>query len=77
MLFKNSTIYTMEQDPFIGDFRVSHTRFSGWAKASRQSIFEVLSHDIDNEYAMAEFKTIQFCQLDECRDLRNSLTAAL
>ncbi len=22
MLFKNATIYTMEQEPFVGDFRV-------------------------------------------------------
>ena len=22
MLFKNATIYTMEQDPFVGDFKI-------------------------------------------------------
>ena len=28
MLFKNATIYTMEEDPFIGDFRVDKGVFT-------------------------------------------------
>ena len=28
MLFKNATIYTMEEDPFIGDFRVNKGVFT-------------------------------------------------
>lgn len=39
----------------FGDFRVIHTRFSRWAKSGVwQSIFEVLSQDSDNEYAMLD-----------------------
>lgn len=39
----------------FGDFRVVHTRFSRWAKAGVwQRVFEVLSHDSDNEYAMLD-----------------------
>ena len=37
----------------FGDFRVVHTRFSRWAKAGLwQKVFEVLSHESDNEYAI-------------------------
>ena len=28
MLFKNATIYTMEQDPFVGDFRIDKGVFT-------------------------------------------------
>ena len=28
MLFKNATIYTMEQEPFVGDFRVNKGIFT-------------------------------------------------
>ena len=28
MLFKNATIYTMEQDPFVGDFRIDKGIFT-------------------------------------------------
>ena len=28
MLFKNATIYTMEQEPFVGDFRVDKGIFT-------------------------------------------------
>ena len=28
MLFKNATIYTMEQDPFVGDFRIEKGVFT-------------------------------------------------
>lgn len=28
MLFKNATIYTMEEEPFIGDFRVDKGIFT-------------------------------------------------
>ncbi|WP_410487238.1 IS5 family transposase [Acinetobacter lwoffii] len=39
----------------FGDFRVVHTRFSRWAKTGVwQRVFEVLSHDSDNEYAMLD-----------------------
>lgn len=39
----------------FGDFRVVHTRFSRWAKAGVwQKVFEVLSHESDNEYAMLD-----------------------
>ena len=39
----------------FGDFRVVHTRFSRWAKAGLwQKVFEVLSHESDNEYAMLD-----------------------
>ena len=39
----------------FGDFRVVHTRFSRWAKTGGwQRVFEVLSHDSDNEYAMLD-----------------------
>ena len=27
MLFKNATIYTMEQDPFLGDFKIDNGVF--------------------------------------------------
>jgi len=39
----------------FGGFRVVHTRFSRWAKAGLwQKVFEVLSHESDNEYAMLD-----------------------
>ncbi|WP_427832926.1 IS5 family transposase [Acinetobacter pseudolwoffii] len=39
----------------FGDFRVVHTRFSRWAKTGVwQRVFEVLSYDSDNEYAMLD-----------------------
>ena len=39
----------------FGDFRVVHTRFSRWAKTGvSQRVFEVLSYDSDNEYAMLD-----------------------
>src|SRR5690606_14070155 len=39
----------------FGDFRVVHTRFSLWAKTGVwQRVFEVLSHDRDNEYVMLD-----------------------
>lgn len=39
----------------FGDFRVVHTRFSRWAKTGVwQQIFEKLSTDADNEYAMID-----------------------
>lgn len=39
----------------FGDFRVVHTRFSRWAKTGVwQRVFEILSHDSDNEYAMLD-----------------------
>ena len=39
----------------FGDFRAVHTRFSRWAKTGVcQRVFEVLSHDSDNEYAMLD-----------------------
>ena len=28
MLFKNATIYTMEQDPFVGDFKIDKGVFT-------------------------------------------------
>ena len=28
MLFKNATIYTMEQDPFVGDFKIDKFVFT-------------------------------------------------
>ena len=28
MLFKNATIYTMEQEPFVGDFRIDKGIFT-------------------------------------------------
>ena len=33
MLFKNATIYTMEEEPFIGDFRVDKGVFTEVGKA--------------------------------------------
>ncbi|GEA65757.1 hypothetical protein AL1T_30350 [Acinetobacter lwoffii] len=39
----------------FGDFRVVYTRFSLWAKTGVwQRVFEVLSHDRDNEYVMLD-----------------------
>ena len=32
MLFKNATIYTMEQEPFVGDFRVDMCIHRDWKK---------------------------------------------
>ncbi len=34
MLFKNATIYTMEQDPFVGDFRIDKGVFTQVGKRS-------------------------------------------
>ncbi len=37
MLFKNATIYTMEQDPFVGDFKIDKGVFTqNWKKFNRQ-----------------------------------------
>ena len=39
----------------FGDYRVIHTRFSRWAKSGVwKRIFEALSADADNEYAMID-----------------------
>ncbi len=39
----------------FGDFRVVHTRFSRWSRSGIwQRVFEALSQDIDNEYAMID-----------------------
>ena len=39
----------------FGDFRVVHTRFSRWSRSRVwQRIFETLSQDSDNEYAMLD-----------------------
>ena len=39
----------------FGDFRVVHTRYSRWSKKGIwQKIFETLSGDADNEYAMID-----------------------
>ena len=39
----------------FGAFRVMHTRFSRWAKTGvSQRVFEVLSYNSDNEYAMLD-----------------------
>ena len=39
----------------FGDFRVVHTRFSRWSKKGIwEQIFQVLSTDADNEYAMID-----------------------
>lgn len=39
----------------FGDFRVVHTRFSRWAKKDIwKKVFENLSEDADNEYAMID-----------------------
>ena len=35
MLFKNATIYTMEQEPFVGDFRVNKGIFTEIGKKFR------------------------------------------
>jgi transposase len=44
----------------FGDFRVVHTRFSRWAKTGVwQKVFEVLSHDSDNEYAKLQSTILQ------------------
>ena len=39
----------------FGDFRVVHTRFSGWARQGVwKKLFEQLAGDADNEYAMID-----------------------
>mgnify|MGYP000683810443 CR=1 FL=1 len=39
----------------FGDFRVIHTRHSRWAKKGTwKAVFEALSEDSDNEYAMID-----------------------
>ncbi len=39
----------------FSDFKVMHTRFSRWAKVGIwQRVFEVLSHDSNNEYAILD-----------------------
>lgn len=39
----------------FGDFRVVHTRHSRWSKTGVwKTIFEILSQDADNEYAMID-----------------------
>ena len=39
----------------FGDFRVSHTRFSRWAKTGVwERLFQHLAADADNEYAMID-----------------------
>jgi transposase len=39
----------------FGDFRVTHTRFSRWAKTGVwERVFQVLAEDADNEYAMID-----------------------
>lgn len=44
----------------FGDFRVVHTRFSRWAKSGVwRQIFEVLSSDSDNEYAMLDSTVVR------------------
>lgn len=40
---------------WFGDFRVVHTRFSRWSKTGVwQRVFQHLSDDADNEYAMID-----------------------
>lgn len=39
----------------FGDFRVVHTRFSRWSRSGVwEKIFQVLTEDADNEYAMID-----------------------
>ncbi len=39
----------------FGDFRVAHTRFSRWSKSGVwKRVFEAMSADADNEYAMID-----------------------
>ena len=39
----------------FGDFRVVHTRFSGWAKSGVwEKLFKRLAEDADNEYALID-----------------------
>lgn len=39
----------------FGDFRVVHTRFSRWSRSNVwQRVFQALSQDADNEYAMID-----------------------
>jgi len=39
----------------FGDFRVVHLRFSRWAKSGVwQQLFQALSEEVDNEYAMID-----------------------
>ena len=41
--------------PHFGDFRIIHTRFSRWSRSGVwKTIFEFLTEDADNEYAMID-----------------------
>ena len=52
MLFKNATIYTMEEDPFIGDFRVNKGVFTEIGKNldPKMKMFKILQ---DSMYIQA------------------------
>ena len=55
----------------FGDFRVVHTRFSRWAKTGVwQRVFEVLSHDSDNEYAMLDSTIVRAHQHSAGKKIR-------
>ena len=55
----------------FGAFRVMHTRFSRWAKTGvSQRVFEVLSYNSDNEYAMLDSTIVRAHQHSAGKKIR-------
>ena len=51
MLFRNATIYTMEQDPFVGDFKIDKGVFTQIGKDLTADVLKlqiiVATHSVD------------------------------
>ena len=52
MLFKNATIYTMEQDPFVGDFKIDKGVFTQVGKDLTPDVGEDVQ-DLNGLYVFA------------------------
>ena len=64
MLFKNATIYTMEQDPFVGDFKVDKGVFTQVGKDLTPDVGEDVQ-DLNSLYVFPGLVE-SHCHLGSC-----------